>query len=323
MMALKNRFKPAFTIVELLVVIVVIGILAAITIVSYTGISQKATITAIKSDLTNNTNRLNMYYVDHGSYPTSIDPTTKCPLDSSSVADTSYCLKVSPGNTIDNYSSTGPNYQLFTLDVKNTASSVTYRITKDTAPTIVSGPPTVVIGTQTWMQSNLDVGTRIDGATAQTNNATLEKWCYNDDTANCTTYGGLYSWNEMMQYTTTAGAQGICPTGFHIPTDAEFQTMEVFLGMTSGQANSTGFRGSDQGTKLKTGGTSGFNFLVGGANPGGYYDIGTYGYIWTSSQYDASDSWSRDVRVSGETGVERQGNYIDNSFGFSARCIMN
>ena len=173
------------------------------------------------------------------------------------------------------------------------------------------------------MQYNLDVGTRIDGANAQTNNAAVEKWCYADSTANCTTYGGLYSWNEMMQYTTTAGTQGICPSGFHLPTDAEFQTMEIFLGMTGGQASSTGFRGTDQGTKIKAGGTSGFNFLVGGANNGGSFnDIATYGYMWVSTQYDASYSWSRDVWTA-DPGIERQGNYIDKSFGFSVRCIMN
>ena len=62
------------------------------------------------------------------------------------------------------------------------------------------------------------MGTMINGISNQTNNDTLEKYCYNDDTANCSIYGGLYQWNEAMQYVTTSGAQGICPTGWHIPT---------------------------------------------------------------------------------------------------------
>ena len=50
---LVNRTNPAFTIVELLVVIVVIAILAAISIVAYTGIQRSAAETALKSDLRN------------------------------------------------------------------------------------------------------------------------------------------------------------------------------------------------------------------------------------------------------------------------------
>jgi uncharacterized protein (TIGR02145 family) len=84
---------------------------------------------------------------------------------------------------------------------------------------------TVLIGSQCWLKENLNLGTRIDGSSDQTNNSTIEKYCYDDNDANCTTYGGLYQWNEAMQYVTTAGTQGICPTGWHIPTYAEFQTL--------------------------------------------------------------------------------------------------
>ena len=46
-----------------------------------------------------------------------------------------------------------------------------------------------------------------------TNNGIIEKYCYDNNPANCAIYGGLYQWNEMMQYTTQQGAQGICPNG--------------------------------------------------------------------------------------------------------------
>jgi prepilin-type N-terminal cleavage/methylation domain-containing protein len=65
--------KSGFTIVELLVVIVVIGILAAITIVSYAGISQRTTVASLQSDLTNAAQQLKLYYTDHGSYPTGLE----------------------------------------------------------------------------------------------------------------------------------------------------------------------------------------------------------------------------------------------------------
>src|SRR5476651_2497707 len=84
--------KPAgFTIVELLVVIVVIGILAAITIVSYAGISQKAVVTSLTSDLDNASRQLKLYQVDHGSYPTApltVTGNNYCPSD-----DNKYCFK--------------------------------------------------------------------------------------------------------------------------------------------------------------------------------------------------------------------------------------
>lgn len=70
---------------------------------------------------------------------------------------------------------------------------------------------TVLIGTQCWMAENLNIGTMINGSSDQTDNATIEKYCYNNKTANCDTYGGLYQWTEMMQYVMTEGAQGICP----------------------------------------------------------------------------------------------------------------
>jgi len=107
-----STLSKGFTIVELLVVIVVIAILAAITIVSYTGISQKATASALQSDLSSAKKQLDLYYVDHGFYPT--DLSNNCPRDSSTptpVTDTRYCLKPSNGNTFV-YSSPSP-YSLF------------------------------------------------------------------------------------------------------------------------------------------------------------------------------------------------------------------
>ncbi len=77
------------------------------------------------------------------------------------------------------------------------------------------------IGNQCWMAENINVGQRIDGNQEMKNNSTIEKYCYSDNEINCNEYGGLYQWDEMMQYTTQEGIQGICPEGWHIPTDGE------------------------------------------------------------------------------------------------------
>ena len=216
------------------------------------------------------------------------------------------------------------------LKVEATATGLYTGTVTSNASTIVD-PPTITFGTQSWMKYNLDVGTRIDGATAQTNNSIPEKWCYNNDPNNCTTYGGLYQWNEVMQYVTTPGVQGLCPTNFHLPTDTEYKTLEKYLGMSQAQADATGWRGTTEGDQLKGSGlcegrtpcaTSGFNGLLGGYGYGGgaWDSLGSYGYFWSSSQNAASLAWSRYLNLS-YAQVSRLPN--DKAYGVSVRCLKN
>ena len=101
-----------FTIVELLVVIVVIGILAAITIVSYGGVTNKANIASLQSDLTNTSQQLKLFQIDNSSYPATIS--TNCATNPDSL--TNKCLKASEGTSYEYY-------------VDNTASNQTFCIT--------------------------------------------------------------------------------------------------------------------------------------------------------------------------------------------------
>lgn len=111
--------RLGFTIVELLVVIVVIGILATITVISYTGVTNKATVASLTSDLGNAAKQLKLYYVDHGVYPASLNADS-CPLDSSGVVDNRYCIKISSGNTYNAYrSSDATNNPVFCLVVNS------------------------------------------------------------------------------------------------------------------------------------------------------------------------------------------------------------
>ena len=198
---------------------------------------------------------------------------------------------------------------------------------------------TVLIGTQCWMKENLNIGTMINGSNGQTDNGTIERYCYDDNTANCDTYGGLYQWNEMMQYVTTEGTQGICPTGWHLPTDADWMTMEESLGMCSGTGSGCsggpGWRGTDEGSKLAGNeplwtngsldqnanfGTSGFTGLPGGYRTQGSFDLLTVGtYFWSSSE-NGTSPWHRYLLHS-MTQVSR-GNYSQ-AFGFSVRCLRD
>ena len=130
----KNRSSsPAFTIVELLVVIVVIGILAAITIVSYTGISSRANTASLQSDLDNASQQLKLYQVLYGSYPTSLD-SSNCPTAPNT--DKNYCLKISSGNTFNYYQSDNTvTPQIFSLQIEG-SNGTSYRITNNSKPSV-------------------------------------------------------------------------------------------------------------------------------------------------------------------------------------------
>jgi uncharacterized protein (TIGR02145 family) len=113
---------------------------------------------------------------------------------------------------------------------------------------------TVQIGTQCWMAENLNYGSYTAITVPSdypTNNGTVEKQCYNNDTSMCSTYGALYQWNEMMDYSNVEGSQGICPDGWHVPTDAEYSLLASNYP-------------SDAGTALQSGGVSGFDALLTG-----------------------------------------------------------
>ncbi len=181
---------------------------------------------------------------------------------------------------------------------------------------------TVLIGDQCWMRQNLNVGTRVNGVVSQANNATLEKYCYDNSDANCDTYGGLYQWDEMMQYSTTQGIQGICPAGWHLPTDAEYTALSTYLG-------------SDAGGKMKETGTTHWNSPNTGATnssgfttlPGGYRDtdgtfdaIGNNGPFWSSTQISTPSAWYIDLSYN-NADVFRNNNA--KGYGFSVRCVKD
>jgi uncharacterized protein (TIGR02145 family) len=197
---------------------------------------------------------------------------------------------------------------------------------------------TVLIGDQCWMAENLNIGERIDGTEEMTDNGYIEKYCYNDDPANCENYGGLYQWDEMMQYTTNIGVQGICPVGWHIPSDDEWKVLE---GNVDSQYpvgdpvwNNTGWRGLDVGENLKStsgwsssgNGTNlyGFGALPGGAliPNGSFYSLGDYGYLWSSNSNYAT-AWFRHLANEFDSSSRGISLVLDKNSGLSVRCLMD
>jgi len=120
--------------------------------------------------------------------------------------------------------------------------------------------------------------------------------------------------------------------GFHVPTDDEWMTLEMALGMTSEQANSTDWRGTDQGARLKASSTDspswdGTNSSGFSALPGGYrnFDYGYFNYqgfhgYWWSSSPNGTNAWNRNLN-SGNSNVNRNNNNTRN--GFSVRCVRD
>ena len=191
------------------------------------------------------------------------------------------------------------------------------------------------------LTSTLNVGVMIPSTTLQTNNGILEKYCYNNAEENCLTYGGFYNWKEAMNYAPSSSsnpgtAQGICPTGFHIPSDLEFSRYEYCVESTMDTIGPVplvtfqtmnGARGTRLAVKLKSATWSGTNISGFSILPSGIrYPNGTtsgrnsISYIWTSTSSNSLYSWIRYFSNS-TTGVFRQSG--DMNYGFSVRCFKN
>ncbi|MDR3625633.1 MAG: FISUMP domain-containing protein [Ignavibacteriaceae bacterium] len=191
---------------------------------------------------------------------------------------------------------------------------------------------TVQIVNQCWLKENIDVGIVINSVNNQTNNSMIEKYCYNDDPANCTTYGGLYQWAEAVQYkngaTNTLSAnpplsgnvQGICPSDWHIPTNEELQILDSAV-----SNNGNALKAVGQGTSSGAGtNTSGFSGLLAGyrdyGGHAGYWNIGYGTYLWSSAEYNDRNAFKVSLS-SNDSNIPYS--YNDKALGFSVRCIKD
>jgi uncharacterized protein (TIGR02145 family) len=194
---------------------------------------------------------------------------------------------------------------------------------------------TIQVLGQCWLKENLDVGMMINGTQTQTNNGIIEKYCYGNNANNCNSEGGLYLWDEIMQYSANAGSRGICPEGWHIPTDNEVKVLEgtadSYIGINSPVWNTTGFRGIDAGKNLKS--TSGWQGNGNGTDiydfkvlPTGYWFAGYFsertvdGGFWTSSLNAGFQAYYRGMAAPANN-IAR--NAFDQPIGLSVRCLKD
>jgi len=181
---------------------------------------------------------------------------------------------------------------------------------------------TVEINGECWLAENLNVGTKVSAGSGMSDDGVIEKYCHSD--GDCSTYGGYYLWDEAMAYSTTEGAQGICPDGWHIPTDAELHALEDYYadGSCDGTRNQS-LDCSPAGTELASGGSSGMNVLLAGIYFGGWQYEGQMGYM-PSSLLDSDNTPIYYVQ-DGESGTGRVlvSESDLNSAGATFRCLKD
>ncbi len=191
------------------------------------------------------------------------------------------------------------------------------------APTVTDADgnvyPTVQIGDQCWMGKNLNVGRYVASTVTNrdhadmSNNNIIEKYCLYNDPYNCDLYGGLYDWDEAMGYSETEGTQGICPVGWHMPTEQDWKDLNNF------------YIYGDAGARLKVGGSSGFEAYFAGDRhaQGEFYSFGASGFFWQSSSYIYdfyNEGYIREVAACNGLLVK---NHFNKKTGISVRCLKD
>ena len=208
---------------------------------------------------------------------------------------------------------------------------------------------TIELGNQIWMAENLKVGHYADGNpipqvideaewNAMETGAQAYCW-YNNQVEYQDTSGALYTWAAAMYggpSSDSIGVQGVCPDGWHLPSDAEWKELEIFLGMSQADADRNDWRGTDEGGQLKELGfsnwaipnegatnSSGFTAVPGGfrSAKGLFYNINSYSAHWTATAEEGTgNAWYRAMKFD-EAKVYRQRNTTQ--LGLSVRCVKD
>ena len=196
---------------------------------------------------------------------------------------------------------------------------------------------TVLIGDQCWMMENLKV-THYRNGEAIPHVTDSETWAglttgaycnYGNDEGNVSTYGRLYNWYAVDD------SRKIAPEGWHVATDEEWKQLEMFLGMSQAEADTTGWRGTDEGGKLKEAGTthwaspntgatneSGFTALPGGYRHvgGNFHSMYWSANFWSSTELSSLGAWYRTVNCDYSQVLRTN---VNEPTGFSVRCVRD
>jgi len=354
---INQKIKAGFTLIELIMVVAIIGTILTVSFISFTNARQKARDTKRLSDITQIQNTLELYLRDEGRYPDAITfgssltgsssirvymnnlPQNPSPRDDGVCPNNDYIYTINESGYLLDFCLSEPTAQLTAGEKCATPQGILNRrcFTCGTDQIVIStiaGHPcgtgdtctydTIQIGDQCWLRQNLNIGNYVTGATTQTDNEILEKYCYNNDNNNCVTDGALYQWDEAMQYgSLLPGTQGVCPSGWHLPTDFEQHTLENFLSNPYlNICNPDRINVNDcgpAGSVLQN--IDGFNFIISGLREinGSFNYRNTYSWMWSSS-LNEPEIFVRAITSGGQS-IGR--NSAIRNYGMSVRCLKN
>jgi uncharacterized protein (TIGR02145 family) len=198
---------------------------------------------------------------------------------------------------------------------------------------------TVTIGTQTWMAENLAY---LPSITSPGTSYSFTEPCYYvydydgtnvtgaKATSNYTTYGVLYNWSAAMAGSASSsanpsGVQGVCPVGWHLPSDAECIQLTDYLGGESVAGGKLKETGTTHWSSPNTDATNetGFTALPGGYHDGGgvYRQVGDGGTWWSATKYDTNRAWG--WYVSNYSSYLSRSGHLGNNLAFSVRCVRD
>ena len=205
---------------------------------------------------------------------------------------------------------------------------------------------TIQIGNQCWMRQNLRTTHYANGTIielgASSSITTPYRYNPNNNATNVSTYGYLYNWKAVMGNSSSSsanpsGVQGVCPTGWHVPSDAEWTQLVNYVGSQSqyqcngsntkiakALASTTGWSSSTEtcsvGNNPSSNNATGFSAFPAGGYYGSYLCFGTYALFWSSTETNSNYAWGRNLYCSG-AGVGRSNDY--KVYGFSVRCLKD
>lgn len=189
--------------------------------------------------------------------------------------------------------------------------------------------PIIKIGNQIWMKENLRVsryrnGDLIPNVTDNTAWGTLtsggRSWYNNDSTNNENPYGNLYNWYAVTD------SRGLCPSGWHVPSDSEWDVLTNSLGGLSVAGGKMKSVGTTYWISPNKGATneSGFSALPGGCrgNDGNFYNILGYAFFWSATEFDNANAWYRYINHN-FADVYRNYNDASKAGGATVRCLKD
>ncbi|MCX6793221.1 MAG: prepilin-type N-terminal cleavage/methylation domain-containing protein [Candidatus Falkowbacteria bacterium] len=358
----KSYSKKGFTLIELLVVIAIIGVLSTMAIIALGNARAKARDAKRVADIKQISTALELYYADNNSYPTIITPGNSLTSPSGSIT---YMSAIPSNPTPRNDGNCSNSDYSYSSNSNNSSFSVSTCLGSSSSNInagVVSYSPegsfncgqkmsdvegtqydTVQVGSQCWMKQNLRTKKYPDGScinsgcpNASASDNGLGRSCYGNNEVNpspfsaggCDTDGALYTWTAAMNGSTIAGAQGICPNGWHLPSDVEYNTLDQYL-TDSGQVcdanRSSSINGCfGAGTKLGVGGTSGYEAIKAGYRlvDGSTFGARTTHVIYWSSTQSGANAYHREISTMYFSGLVYRALHSKLS-AMSIRCIKN